>query len=105
MEAETYLRFALALVAVLALIAILAVVGRRLGLMATPLFGKPGGRMKVVEAMAIDNRRRLVLVRRDGVEHLLLLGAAGETVVETNIAPPPAPPANVNQPPSGAPKP
>ena len=95
MEAETYLRFALALVAVLALIAILAVAGRRLGLMATPLFGKPGGRLKMVEVMAIDNRRRLVLVRRDGVEHLLLLGATGETVVETNIAPPPAPPPSV----------
>ena len=91
MEAETYLRFALALVAVLALIAILAVAGRQLGFMATPLFGKPGGRLKLVEIMAIDNRRRLALVRRDGVEHLLILGADGETVVETNITPPPAP--------------
>ncbi len=91
MEAETYFRFVLALVAVLALIAILAVVGRRLGLMATPLFGKPGGRLKIMEVMAIDTRRRLVLVRRDGEEHLLLLGANGETVVETKIAPPPAP--------------
>ena len=35
--------------------------------------------------MPIDNRRRLVLVRRDDREHLLLLGPQGETVVETNI--------------------
>lgn len=88
MEAETYLRFALALVAVLALIAIVAVAGRRLGLMASPLFGKPGSRLKLVEVMSVDTRRRLVLVRRDNIEHLLLLGAAGETVVETNINPP-----------------
>jgi flagellar protein FliO/FliZ len=73
--------------------------------MATPLFGKPGGRLKVVEVTAIDTRRRLVLVRRDGVEHLLLLGANGETVVETKIVPPPAPapPSGSAQPPSSLP--
>ena len=40
-------------------------------------------RLGVVETLPLDARRRLVLVRRDGVEHLILLGAAGEAVIET----------------------
>ena len=46
-----------------------------------------GKRLAVVEVRALDTRRRLVLIRRDDQEHLLLLGATGETVVETGIAP------------------
>lgn len=41
----------------------------------------------MVEARAIDSRRRLVLVRRDDREHLLLIGGANDVVVETGIAP------------------
>lgn len=42
-------------------------------------------RLKVVEFLPLDHRRRLVLVRRDDREHLLVLGPQGETVVETDI--------------------
>lgn len=45
-------------------------------------------RLKLVEVLPLDSRRRLVIVRRDGVEHLLLLGAQGERVIETGIAAP-----------------
>lgn len=40
-------------------------------------------RLAVVESLMLDPRRRLVLIRADGREHLLLLGATGETVVES----------------------
>ena len=50
--------------------------------------GADARRLDVIEARAIDARRRLVLVRRDGVEHLLLLTPSGDTVVETGIVPP-----------------
>lgn len=36
----------------------------------------------------MDGKRRMVLVRRDDTEHLLLLGTATETVIETGITPP-----------------
>ncbi|MCA3255407.1 flagellar biosynthetic protein FliO [Bradyrhizobium sp.] len=39
-------------------------------------------RLSVVEQLAIDPKRRLVLVRRDSREHLLLLTAEGAIVVE-----------------------
>ncbi len=42
-------------------------------------------RLAVVDAVAIDSRRRLVLVRRDTVEHLLLLGGPSDLVVEPTI--------------------
>lgn len=42
-------------------------------------------RLKIVEHLPLDHRRRLVLVRRDDREHLLVLGASGETVVEAGI--------------------
>lgn len=87
MGAETYLRFALALVFVLGLIGLLAWVVRRLGF-GMPVQGlrrREDRRLGMVEMMIIDGRRRLVLVRRDGVEHLLLLGQNSETVVESGI--------------------
>ena len=43
-------------------------------------------RLAVLDATAIDNRRRLVLVRRDDVEHLLLIGGNNDIVVETGFA-------------------
>jgi flagellar protein FliO/FliZ len=50
-------------------------------------------RLAIVEVRPIDLRHRLVLVRRDDVEHLLLLGAPGDLVIETGIRPrPPSPP-------------
>ncbi|MHA1157592.1 MAG: hypothetical protein ACTSP2_02430 [Alphaproteobacteria bacterium] len=42
-------------------------------------------RLALVDAMAIDGRRRLVLVRRDNVEHLVLIGGPTDTVIETAI--------------------
>lgn len=47
-------------------------------------------RLAVVDATAIDSARRLVLVRRDGTEHLLLIGGANDLVVERAIGSPPA---------------
>jgi hypothetical protein len=42
-------------------------------------------RLAVVEAAHVDRRRKLVLVRRDNVEHLLLIGGPADLVVEPMI--------------------
>ncbi|MEK9726176.1 MAG: hypothetical protein VW405_22180 [Rhodospirillaceae bacterium] len=85
-----YFRFVLALAFVLGLIAILAAVARRAGFGFPAAALKSGGkrRLAVVEATQVDGRRRLVLVRRDDVEHLILLSPTAETVVETGIPTP-----------------
>jgi flagellar protein FliO/FliZ len=79
--------FILAFVAVLALIGAVAwavrrFAGNRLGAN-TNRSRMP--RLAVIDAAAVDGRRRLVLVRRDNVEHLLMIGGPTDIVVEPNI--------------------
>lgn len=45
----------------------------------------PNLRLQVVDATAIDNRRKLVLVRRDNVEHLIVIGGQNDLIVESGI--------------------
>lgn len=85
MDFSTYLRFALALALVLGLIGLAAWAARRFGMggrIRISPGAKPGKRLAIAEVLAVDNKRRLVLVRRDDIEHLLLLGPHGDTVVE-----------------------
>ena len=49
------------------------------------LFPSKPRRTGVVEATALDGRRRLVLVRRDNVEHLIMTGGPVDVVIETGI--------------------
>lgn len=81
MEEISYLRIILALAFVLALIGLLGWILRRWesGRLAKGLAG--ARRMQVVEQLYLDAKRRLVLVRHDDAEYLLLLGPQGETVV------------------------
>ncbi len=46
----------------------------------------PEKRLDVVDQMTIDGRRRLVLIRRDNVEHLIMTGGPVDVVIETSIA-------------------
>lgn len=90
MSPESYLRFVLALGVVIGLILLLAWIARRSGwggIAAKPL-GRNKRRLAVVEALTLDPKRRLVIVRRDGTEHLLILSGTGETVIERGFAAP-----------------
>ncbi|NKK44723.1 flagellar biosynthetic protein FliO [Rhizobium leguminosarum] len=44
-------------------------------------------RLQVLDAAAVDARRRLVLVRRDDVEHLIMIGGPSDIVIESRILP------------------
>jgi flagellar protein FliO/FliZ len=104
LDLSLYLRFLLALAAVLAMIGAAAWLVRRFGLFGTGPGRRSGDRRLSVSAVQpLDNRRRLVLVRRDGVEHLLLLGGPSDIVVETGIAPPARPAAPPALPPASVP--
>lgn len=54
-----------------------------------PLFIKGGKsrepRLMVLDAAAVDPKRRLVLIRRDDVEHLIMIGGPSDIVIETGI--------------------
>ena len=43
-------------------------------------------RLAVVDTASVDSRRSLVIVRRDNVEHLLLIGGPTDVLVEANIS-------------------
>jgi flagellar protein FliO/FliZ len=43
-------------------------------------------RLAVVDTTPVDVRRRLVLIKRDNVEHLLMIGGPTDIVVEANIS-------------------
>jgi flagellar protein FliO/FliZ len=42
-------------------------------------------RLGVVETASVDGKRKLLLVRRDDVEHLLIIGGPVDMVIETGI--------------------
>lgn len=42
-------------------------------------------RLQVLDAAAVDARRRLVLVRRDNIEHLIMIGGPTDIVIESGI--------------------
>jgi flagellar protein FliO/FliZ len=53
------------------------------------LFGpKPYHRIGVVDHVSVDGKRRLILLRRDDVEHLIMTGGPVDVVIETGIVPP-----------------
>ncbi|MDA8869837.1 flagellar biosynthetic protein FliO [Rhizobiaceae bacterium] len=56
---------------------------------ASPRFPSSGrgkqARLAVSDATVVSERRRLVLVRRDDIEHLILIGGPNDLVIESNI--------------------
>ncbi len=80
-----YLRFGLALIFVLGLIAACSWFGKRMGLTPRVTGAKGDSRIGVIEVQAVDARRKLLLIRRDNVEHLILLNGDRDLLVESNI--------------------
>jgi flagellar protein FliO/FliZ len=80
-------RFFIAFLVVLALIGATAWLVRRFGANRLGGAGARGRqpRLAVIDAATVDGRRRLVLIRRDNVEHLLMIGGPTDLVVEPNI--------------------
>lgn len=85
---ETGATVARYLIAIAVVVLLLVVLRRALGrYMNTPgLRHRPRQpRLAVMDVTAVDARRRLVLVRRDNVEHLILIGGPTDVVVEQTI--------------------
>ena len=85
-EMPLAVRFFLAFLIVLGLIGAIAWALRRFGtgrFRDTARGRQP--RLAVIDHASVDGRRRLILVRRDNVEHLLMIGGPTDVVVEPNI--------------------
>lgn len=79
--------FLLALLALLVVAGVWLVRGYLKGVSpVAAMFGpRPERRLAIVEQAAVDSRRRLVLLRRDNVEHLIMTGGPVDVVIETGI--------------------
>ncbi len=86
-ETPLAVRFFIAFIVVFALIGLVAWLVRRFGSGALGAQGSRGRapRLAVIEAGAVDGRRKLVLIRRDNVEHLIMIGGPTDIVIEPNI--------------------
>lgn len=84
-ELPQILKLLLALMLVVALMGGLAYVLKRLGMSGAMPTAQKKKRLRVIESLPLDARRRLLIIARDNAEHLVILGANGETVVETDI--------------------
>jgi len=86
-EMPLAVRFFLAFLIVLGLIGAAAWAVRRFGSGRYRGAGQRGRqpRLAVIDHASVDARRRLILIRRDNVEHLLLIGGPTDVVVEPNI--------------------
>lgn len=77
------------LVAVAGLIAVAAILMRAYmtgsGPGASLFYSGRDRRLDVVEYASVDSRRKLILVRRDDVEHLIMTGGPIDVVIETGI--------------------
>ncbi|HWA22425.1 MAG TPA: flagellar biosynthetic protein FliO [Caulobacterales bacterium] len=87
-----WLRAFFALLLVLGLIAGAAYGARRLGMLQAPVAGGKR-RMNVVESLFLDARRRVVIVRVDEEDHVLLLSPFGDHPITSKAAILPPPPA------------
>lgn len=80
MEVIDLVRYFGALVLVLALVGVVGLALRRFG---SGFAGAKGRRLKLLESLMMGARHRLVLVRCDEVEHVIVLGPQGATLVDS----------------------
>ncbi|GAA0553582.1 flagellar protein FliO/FliZ [Rhizomicrobium palustre] len=87
MDVLDFARYFAALLLVLGLIGAAGLATRKFGV---PGLAKPNAtrRLHIVETLMLSPRQRLAIIRRDGVEHLLMITPTGATVIEAGIVPP-----------------
>ena len=88
MDLVDFARYFAALALVLALVGCAALAARRYGLAGLSKMTGRAKRLSVVESLMVGSKHKLYLFKRDGVEHLVLIGPDTATVVEGAIAAP-----------------
>lgn len=86
MDPLTYLKFIAALSFVLGLIGICVWLARKFNILPdVQHIRKDKRRMEIIESLPLDPKRRMMIVRRDDKEVVLILGATSEIIVETGL--------------------
>ena len=82
MDFAPYSDYAIYALLALAVLFVLMLLIRMIG---SKVRGRQGNRLGISEFHEIDKSRRLVLVRRDDIEHLVMIGGSQDIVIEHNI--------------------
>lgn len=77
MDPITYAKYLGALAIVLGLLALVAAVAKQARLMPGSFRQSASGRLQIIDQLGLDPKRRLMIVRCDEREHLILLSADG----------------------------
>ena len=88
MDFTDYIKFVAALILVLAMMGGLALILKKLGLDRAGGITSGKRRLKIIEIMNIDTKHKAALIQCDDKQHLMLLNANGDTIIESNITPP-----------------
>ncbi len=88
MDIIDFARYFGALALVLALVGFAALAAKRYGIPGLAKVGGPARRLSVSETLMVGAKHKLFLFKRDGVEHLVLMGPQGASVIENGIAAP-----------------
>jgi len=87
MDSVDYTRFIFSFIFVIALIGLCGMLLKKyVGSEKFLSLRNSTGRLKIIEIRHIDSKRKLVLVKRDEVEHLLFINDTNQTVLETCIS-------------------
>jgi flagellar protein FliO/FliZ len=93
MDVLDFARYFAALLLVLGLIGAAGLATRKFGV---PGLAKPAKvrRIQIVETLMLSPRQKIALIRRDDVEHMVMITPNGATVIEAGIVPPKPQPAS-----------
>ena len=87
MENYIFWTFMLGILAVISVGAAVFLRAYLTGTTPSAILFRPKGerRLEVVDHTSVDSRRKLILIRRDDVEHLIMTGGPVDVVIETGI--------------------
>ncbi len=86
MEGAVYLKFVASLVFVLAILGLCAFLLRKYGGIGPAMMPQHKRRMKVLEIMPLDHKKKLFLIRHDDTEHLILTGQGHDCLISSRAA-------------------
>jgi flagellar protein FliO/FliZ len=84
MDTAEIIRLCIALVFVLALMGIFGLLARKFN-DSNPFSGASEKRLSIIEQRMLDSKNRLMLIKRDDIEHLIIVSNTGTIVVENGI--------------------
>jgi flagellar protein FliO/FliZ len=87
-DVHQLIRLIVALALVLGLMGGLSFFLKKLGLVTIPVVKKGDARrIKLIESLPLDTRRRAVILECDAKQYFVILGPNGETVIDSEITP------------------